>query len=473
MISRNLNKLQINSPIVSSGLRYYNSNEQRDILIIGGGPAGYVAGIKASQLGMKVTVVEKRGKLGGTCVHDGCIPSKVLLHSSHLFDEAKSKFGKFGITGADQLQANVVDMVKNKNETVSDLADDIEVLFEKNRVDYVSGQATIISPTKVKIISNDNGEETIINTKHIIIATGSEITSVPGIEIDEKQIISSDSALNLQSIPKRLVIIGGGLIGLEVGSIWSRLGSQTTIIERTRIGGGSDNEMATHLRGLLESQNNMTFHVQTQATRVSKNEDGSVTVHVESIGEKGLNGSIEADIVLVAVGRRAFTRGLGLEKLGIVMDERGSIKVDANFCTNVESIFAIGDVIRGPMIAHRAQEEGIAVVEHLHSGATHKYGSIPLVIYTHPELAIVGLSEEHAKMMSISYKVGTFPLHANSLARATHQSNGLVKILADATSDKIIGVHIISDHASELIGQGVLAIQNGITTKDISRDTEI
>ncbi|EGG23953.1 dihydrolipoamide:NAD oxidoreductase [Cavenderia fasciculata] len=462
---RQLNRL--NNP-VRLGLRYYSTAEQQDVVIIGGGPGGYVAGIKAGQLGMKVTVVEKRGKLGGTCLNVGCIPSKALLNASHMYEDAKTRFSNYGVK-VGSVEVSVADMMKYKEKSVNGLTSGIEGLFKKNKVSYSKGHGSIVSPNQVEVTAAD-GTKSVINTKNIVIATGSDVVSLPGLVIDEKQIVSSTGALSLTTVPKRLVVIGGGVIGLELGSVWSRLGSETTVVEFTpRIAAGADGEVAKKFQRTLEKQH-IKFHLETKVTGVTKNADGTVSVNTESVGGSGHSGAIVADVVLVSVGRRPQTQQLGLEKVGVATDKAGRVEVDENFRSNVQSVFAIGDAIKGPMLAHKAEEEGIACIEYLHNGGGHvNYGAIPSVIYTHPEVAWVGKTEEELVKEGAKFKVGKFPFMANSRARTNDDTEGFVKMLSDVATDRILGVHIMGANAGEMIAESVLAVEYGASTEDIAR----
>jgi dihydrolipoamide dehydrogenase len=447
--------------------RFSTAAEQQDLIVIGGGPGGYVAGIKAGQLGMKVTVVEGRGKLGGTCLNVGCIPSKALLNASHLYHDAQHKFASYGIK-ASGVELDLPTMMKYKEKAVAGLTSGIESLFKKNKVEYVKGYGKIVGPNTVEVALTDGGKKTL-QAKNILIATGSDVAAPPFMKIDEQTIVSSTGALSLKSVPKRLAVIGGGVIGLELGSVWTRLGAQTTVVEFTdRIAAGADGEIAKQFQRQLEKQN-MKFHLSTKVTALEKTANG-ITLTTEAAGSSGFAGKIEADIVLVSVGRRPFTDGLGLKEVGVKVDERGRVDVTEHFQTNIPSIWAIGDVIKGPMLAHKSEEEGIAAVEHIHSGAGHvNYQAIPSVIYTHPEVAWVGYTEEELQQKGIKYNVGKFPMKANSRARTNDDSEGLVKILADKETDKVLGVHIFATNAGELIGESVLAIEYGASSEDIAR----
>ncbi|KAN0015770.1 hypothetical protein ACTFIU_005717 [Dictyostelium citrinum] len=460
-------KLNRISNLRTIGQRFF-STEQQDVVVIGGGPGGYVAGIKAGQLGMKVTVVEKRGKLGGTCLNVGCIPSKALLNASHLYEEATTKMANYGVK-CSGVELDLGAMMKYKDKSVTGLTSGIEGLFKKNKVNYDKGHGKITGPNTVEVTLNDGSVKTI-QTKNIVIATGSEVTSLPNVTIDEETIISSTGALALKSVPKKLIVIGGGVIGLELGSVWSRLGSETTVVEFTnRIAAGADGEVAKKFQKSLEKQH-MKFHLETKVTSVVKQSNGKVQVTVEQVGAGGFTGTLEADAVLVSVGRRPNTQGLGLESVGIPTDRAGRVEVGDHFNTKVPSIFAIGDAIRGPMLAHKAEEEGIAIIEQIHNGGGHvNYGAIPSIIYTHPEVAWVGKTEEELQKEGIQYNIGRFPFVANSRAKTNDDVEGFVKFLAAKDSDRILGAHIMGTNAGELIGECVLAMEYGASSEDIAR----
>jgi len=453
--------------IQRTGLRYYTT-ESKDVIIIGGGPGGYVAGIKAGQLGLKVAVVEKRGKLGGTCLNVGCIPSKALLNASHLYEEANGKMATYGVK-VSGVELDLPQMMKYKDTAVNGLTSGIESLFKKNKVEYVKGAGKIVGPNKVEVELLD-GSKQVLESKNIIIATGSEVTSLPGVTIDEETIISSTGALALKQVPKKMIVIGGGVIGLELGSVWSRLGAETTVVEFTpRIAAGADGEVAKTFKRSLEKQH-MKFHMETKVTSVVKKAGGGVSVTVEAVGGSGFTGTLEADVVLVSVGRRPVTQNIGLESVGVATDKQGRVEVNDHFATNVSSIFAIGDAIKGPMLAHKAEEEGIACVEMIATGAGHvNYNAIPSVIYTHPEVAWVGKTEEELQKEGIQYKVGKFPFAGNSRARTNNDSEGFVKFLSSKDHDRILGVHMIGPNVGEMIAEATLGIEYGASSEDIAR----
>jgi len=443
------------------------AGDVQDVVVIGGGPGGYVGAIKAAQLGLKVTCVEKRGKLGGTCLNVGCIPSKALLQTSHLFEMTKHYFPQHGIM-LDNARIDVAKMQEAKVKSVNGLTAGVESLFKKYKVTYSKGHGKIVSPTEVEVTGED-GAASRIKTKNIIIATGSDASSLPGIEIDEKKIITSTGALELTEVPKTMILIGGGVIGLEMGSVWSRLGAKVTIIEFTNaICAGADAEVATSFQRVLKKQG-MEFRMRSKVLEAKKTDKNTVIVKFEDLETKQIE-SMEVDVVLVAVGRKPHTTGLGLETVG-VKTERGMVVTDDHFRTNVPGIYAIGDVIKGPMLAHKAEEEGIAVVESLVTpGAGHvNYNAIPSVIYTHPEVAWVGHTEEQLKAKGIDYKIGKFPFLANSRAKTIDDKEGFVKFLADKTTDRVLGVHIIGPNAGELISEATLAIEYGASSEDVAR----
>lgn len=439
--------------------------EPFDLIVIGGGPGGYVAAIKAAQLGMKVACVEKRGTLGGTCLNVGCIPSKALLHSSHLYEEAGHSFESRGIK-ISGLKLDVKGMLRHKDKVVEDLTKGIEGLFKKNKVTYVVGAGSIVAPGEVTVTNGK--EKQSLKTKNILIATGSEVMPLPGVTIDEKRIVSSTGALTLPEVPKKLVVIGGGVIGLEMGSVWRRLGAEVTVVEfLDRITPTMDGEVSKQFQRILEKQG-ITFKLGSKVTGAKASAKG-VDLTVEP-AKGGAAEKISADVVLVAIGRKAYTQGLGLEKLGVKLDNRGRIEVDHHFESNVKGIFAIGDVIAGPMLAHKAEEDGVAAVETMAGQAGHvNYDLVPSVVYTHPEVAAVGKTEEQLKEAGIAYNVGKFPFLANSRARANSDTDGFVKILADKTTDEILGAHIIGPQAGTILAELVVAMEYKASSEDVAR----
>jgi len=436
-----------------------------DLVIIGGGPGGYVAAIRASQLGMNVACVEGRGSLGGTCLNVGCIPSKALLSSSEKYSDAQKHMEEHGIS-VGEVSLNLSNLMKRKDTIVTDLTKGIEFLFKKNNVDYVQGWGRIVKEGVVEVTTDD---ETIsLNTKNIIIATGSTPTSLPGIEIDEDKIVSSTGALTLNEVPEKMIVIGAGVIGLELGQVWSRLGAKVTVVEYLdRILPGMDAEIAKNAQRAL-SKKGLKFVLGRKVLAVDK-KDGSLQLNVERIA-KGTIEEMDADVVLVAVGRRPVTNGTGLDELNVKCDERGFISVDASYQTSIEGVFAIGDCIPGPMLAHKAEEDGVACVEMLAGENAHvDYNTVPGVVYTSPEVASVGQTEEELKAKDVEYSCGKFVFKANSRARATGETDGLVKVLGDKTSGLILGAHIVGPHAGDLIAELVLAMTTGATLNDVAQ----
>tara|TARA_Y100001970_G_scaffold282110_1_gene394281 strand:- start:3171 stop:4574 length:1404 start_codon:yes stop_codon:yes gene_type:complete len=439
--------------------------ENFDLLVIGGGPGGYVCAIRAAQLGLKTGCIESRGTLGGTCLNVGCIPSKSLLNSSELFFKAKNNFGNLGIETS-EIKLNLKKMMLNKSKSVQILTKGVEFLFKKNKVSYIKGKGVLFSKNNV-VVYNDE-KKTTYKAKNIVIATGSSSTSLPGVKIDEKNIISSTGALSLEKVPKNLVVIGGGYIGLEMGSVWSRLGSKVTVIEfLDHITPGMDREISKEFEKILTKQG-IKFKLNSKVSAV-KTEQGKLMVEFSNNINKTIE-NIECDKVLVSVGRKPYTEGLNLSKIGIKKDEKGRIEVNKKFQTSINNIYAIGDVIKGPMLAHKSEEEGIAVAEILAGQSGHvNYDVIPGVIYTSPEVATVGKTEEELKKIQINYKVGKFPFLANSRAKVNNESEGFVKILADSKTDKVLGVHIIGPHCGDMIAEMGLAMEFGASAEDIAR----
>ncbi|KAJ8601570.1 hypothetical protein CTAYLR_005219 [Chrysophaeum taylorii] len=453
------------------GPRYLSSSagDQYDVVVVGGGPGGYVAAIKASQLGLKTACVESRGRLGGTCLNVGCIPSKALLHSSHLYEEATTHFKKHGLVINGSVDVDLGAMMSSKAKSVEGLTGGIEFLFKKYKVDYLQGFGKITGPNSVAVELNDGGDE-LLSTKNIMIATGSEPTPLKPcpVDNDKKKIVDSTGALDLPEIPKKLAVVGGGVIGLEMGSVWRRLGAEVTVIEYLdRILPGIDLEIGKNFLRILKKQG-MKFKLSTGVVASEVKDDGVTLTVAPSKG--GDESKLDFDVVLVATGRRPFTQGLGLEAMDIEMDRQGRVVVDQHFQTKIPSIYAIGDCIDGPMLAHKAEEEGIACAEHVAGFAGHvNYDVIPGVIYTHPEVATAGKTEEQLKDEGVAYKVGTFPFSANSRARCVADTEGLVKILTDKDTDRILGVHIIGANAGEMIAEGVIGMEYGASSEDIAR----
>ena len=433
-----------------------------DVTVIGGGPAGYVCAIRLAQLGLNTACIESRGSLGGTCLNIGCIPSKSLLNLSENFHKAK-KFADIGIeTG--EVKLNLKKMMENKDKSVLVLTKGVEFLFKKNKVTYIKGTGTLKS--RDEILVKNNEEEKTIKTDKIIISTGSAPLSLPGIEFDEKQILSSTGALSISKLPKKMIVVGGGYIGLEMGSVWSRLGTEVQVVEYLdHITPGLDKEISSEFMKILKKQN-IKFDLNTKVEKISKSSEGVIV----EISNKGNKSKLEADVVLISVGRKPYTDNLNLDQIGVILDKKGRVKVNKNFETNIKNIYAIGDVIDGPMLAHKAEEEGIAVAELIAGQSGHvNYNLIPGVIYTSPEVAYVGENEEQLKEKNINYKIGKFPFMANSRAKAINQAEGFVKILADSSTDRVLGVHIIGPHAGEMIAEMSVAMEFGASSEDIAR----
>lgn len=446
---------------------YASEAEEKDLVIIGGGVAGYVAAIKAGQAGLKVACIEKRGALGGTCLNVGCIPSKSLLNNSHLYHQILHDTKNRGIEVGD-VKLNLTQMMKAKETSVSGLTKGIEFLFKKNGVEYIKGTGAFADEHTVQINLLDGGE-TSVRGKNIIIATGSEATPFPGLTIDEEKVITSTGAIALQKVPKKMVVIGGGIIGLEMGSVWSRLGAEVTVVEFLgQIGGpGMDAEISKMTQKLLSKQG-MKFKLNT---KVTKGDDSGETIKINVEAAKGGKEELlDADVVLVAIGRRPYTAGLGAENIGLETDEKGRLVIDQEYRTKLPHIRVIGDCTFGPMLAHKAEEEGVAAVEFLTKGYGHvNYGAIPSVMYTHPEVAWVGQNEQEVKAAGIKYKVGTFPFSANSRAKTNLDTEGIVKFISDAETDRILGIHIVGPNAGEMIAEGTLALEYGASCEDVAR----
>ena len=435
-----------------------------DVVVIGGGPGGYNCAIRLGQLGLSAACIDDRGTFGGTCLNVGCIPSKALLHASELYELARKDFSKFGITGTPGLDLNA--MMAEKQQVVEQLTKGVEFLFRKNKVEGIVGRGKITAPGRVQVKSQSGTRD--ISADHIVIATGSEVTPLPGVKIDEQQIVSSTGALSLKSVPKRLLVVGAGIIGLELGSVWRRLGSEVTVIEfLDRIVPGIDNEVARQFHRLLERQG-MTFRLSSKVTGVAK-KGKALSVSVEP-ASGGAAAVLEADIVLVAIGRRPYTKDLGLEEIGVKMNARGVVESDDHFRTNVPGIWVIGDVRPGAMLAHKAEDEAVACAERIAGRAGHvNYDAIPSVIYTYPEVAVVGQTEEQLKQAGINYKVGKFPFTANPRAKANLTTEGFVKIIADAATDRVLGVHMLGPDVGNMIGEASLAIEFSASSEDIAR----
>ncbi len=432
-------------------------SEQYDVVVIGAGPGGYVCAIRAAQLGLKTACIEKAG-LGGTCLNVGCIPSKALLTASHKYDEVGHNLQAMGIE-IEYVRVNLPKLMEHKDRVVADNTKGIGFLFKKNKVTHLQGAATITGPGTVEVAGQT------VKAKNIVIATGSEVTPLPGITIDEKQIVSSTGALSFPKVPKSLAVIGGGVIGLELGAVWHRLGAQVTVVEfMDRILPGMDGEVSKEMQKILTKQG-MKFMLSTKV--LSAKTGKTVALEVETAGKKE---TLEAENVLVAIGRRPHTAGLGLDKAGVKVDNRGRVEINDHFETNVKGIFAIGDVVRGPMLAHKAEDEGVVLAEMLAGQSGHiNYDAIPSVVYTHPEVAQVGKTEEQLKEAGIAYKAGKFPYMANGRARSMNETDGFVKLLADAKTDRVLGCHIVGAEAGTMIAEVALAMEFGASSEDIAR----
>ena len=439
-------------------------SEKFQAVVIGGGPGGYVCAIRLAQLGLKTACIDSRETLGGTCLNIGCIPSKSLLNLSEKFRSAKN-LSEQGIE-VGNVKLNLEKMMKNKKESVSALTKGVEFLLKKNKVTYIKGHGSFNSVNKISILDSKNNKK-IVETEKTIICTGSEPVSLPKINFDEKIIVSSTGALSLKTVPKKMLVVGGGYIGLEMGSVWSRLGSEVHVVEfLDHITPGMDREISKEFFKILQKQG-IKFHLKTKVENITKNIKGAI---VKTSNEEGKKIDFDCDVVLIAVGRKSNTKNLNLEKIGINLDNKKRIKVDKKYQTNIKNIFAIGDVIDGPMLAHKAEEEAIAVAENIAGQAGHvNYEVIPGVVYTTPELATVGKTEEQLKESNINYKVGKFPFMANSRAKTINEAEGFVKILADSKTDKVLGVHMIGPHAGELIAEMSLAMEFGASAEDIAR----
>lgn len=440
--------------------------EAFDLIVIGGGPAGYVGAIRASQLGMKVACVEKRKTLGGTCLNVGCIPSKALLHSSEIYEQTKHHAAEHGIIAKD-VKLDLSTMIKKKDDIVVSLTQGIDFLFKKNKVTRYVGHAVVMG-NGVVAVKKEVGEPESLRAKNILIATGSEVAELPNVEIDEEQIVSSTGALSLKAVPNKLIVIGGGVIGLEMGSVWRRLGAEVEVVEfLDEIVPGQDGEVRKSFRKILEKQG-VKLRTSTKVLSAAKDKKG-VTLTIEPVAG-GTQEKISADVVLVATGRKPNTKNLGLKEAGVELDERGRIKVDNHFQTNQKGIYAVGDVIHGPMLAHKAEEDAVAAVEIIAGQKGHvNYDLIPAVIYTHPEVASVGATEEKLQEQGIEYNKGKFPFAANSRAKAVGETEGFVKILACKKTDKVLGVHIIGIQAGTMIAEAVTAMEYGASAEDIAR----
>ncbi len=441
------------------------SENSFDVVVIGGGPGGYVAAIRAAQLGLKTACVEKRGALGGTCLNVGCIPSKALLTASHHYEAAGHELGAFGVK-VGKVDLDLGTMMSFKDKVVADNTKGVEFLFKKNKVTYVVGAGRISGPGQVAVTGKDG--ERSLTAKAIIVATGSDVTPLPGVEIDEETIVSSTGALALPKVPKSMVVIGAGVIGLELGTVWRRLGTEVTVVEYLdRILPFNDGEISKQMQRILGKQG-IAFKLGAKVAKAVK-KGKHVTLTLEPAAG-GAAEEITADVVLVAIGRKPYTQGLGLEEVGVKTNARGFIEVDGHFRTSVPGIYAIGDVIGGAMLAHKAEDEGVALAEMLAGQHGHvNYDAIPSVVYTWPEVASVGRTEEQLKAAGVEYKVGKFPFTANGRARSMNETDGFVKILSDARTDRILGAHVIGPAAGDLIAELVLAMEFGAAAEDVAR----
>ena len=439
-----------------------------DVIIIGSGPGGYVCAVKAAQLGLKVAVVEKRATYGGTCLNVGCIPSKALLHASEMYHHAAHGMDALGVEVAAP-KLNLEKMMAHKDATVKSNVEGVSFLFKKNKIDGFQGTGKVVAAGKVSV-TNDKGEEQILETKNIVIATGSDVAGIPGVavEIDEKVIVSSTGGIALDKVPGKMVVVGGGVIGLELGSVWMRLGAKVTVVEYLdTILGGMDGDVSKQFQRMLAKQG-MEFKLGAKVTGVAKSDTGAnVTFEPVKGGEAQ---TIDADVVLIATGRKPYTEGLGLAEAGVALDGRGRVEIDGHYRTNVAGIYAIGDVVKGPMLAHKAEDEGVALAEILAGQHGHvNYDVIPGVVYTQPEVASVGKTEEELKAAGVAYKVGKFPFSANGRARAMLATDGFVKVLADKETDRVLGVHIIGFGAGEMIHEAAVLMEFGGSSEDLGR----
>jgi len=464
--ARLITSSQNNAAVLS---RFYSNQHDADLVVIGSGPGGYVGAIKAAQLGMKVLCIEKNATCGGTCLNVGCIPSKSLLHNSHYYHLAASgELGKRGvITG--EVKLDIEKMMGEKEKSVKALTGGIKMLFKNNKVTHVEGHGKITGQNEVSVLGPDGSVSDVINTKNIMIATGSEVTPFPGIEMDEETVVSSTGALSLKKVPEKMILIGAGVIGVELGSVWSRLGSQVTAIEFLgHVGGmGIDMEISKNFQRICQKQG-LKFKLNTKVVGARKEGD-KVFVNIEGVKD-GKTEELEADCLLVCVGRRPYTHSLGLQEMGIETDDRGRIPVNSRFQTVIPNVYAIGDCIHGPMLAHKAEDEGIIAAEGMLGAPVHiDYNCVPSVIYTHPEVAWVGKTEEDLKSEGIEYAVGRFPLVANSRAKTVGDTDGMVKILSDKATDRLLGAHIIATGAGEIVNEAALAMEYGASCEDVAR----
>ncbi len=437
-----------------------------DLVVIGTGPGGYVCAIRAAQLGMKVAVVEKNATLGGTCLNVGCMPSKALLYASEMFEEAGHSFAKMGVSVAAP-KLDLRSMMNFKQQGIDGNVKGVEFLMKKNKIDVISGKAKILGTGKVEVTGSDGRTQTV-ETKNIVIATGSDIARLKGVEIDEKRIVSSTGALSLDKVPGKLLIVGAGVIGLELGSVWHRLGAQVTVVEfLDRILPGMDGEVAKQFQRILEKQG-FAFKLGTKVTGIDTS--GKTLVAQVEPASGGKAEALEADVVLVCIGRVPYTEGLGLKEAGVALDNRGRVQIDAHFATSVKGVHAIGDVVAGPMLAHKAEDEGVACAEILAGQAGHvNYDVIPGVVYTTPEVSSVGKTEEELKQAGIAYTIGKFPFTANGRSKVNQTTEGFVKVLADAKTDRVLGVHIVGREAGEMIHEAAVLMEFGGSAEDLAR----
>ena len=437
-----------------------------DLVVIGTGPGGYVCAVRAAQLGMKVAVIEKNATLGGTCLNIGCMPSKALLHASEMFEEAGHSFAKMGV-GVSTPKLDLAAMMNFKQQGIDGNVKGVEYLMKKNKIDVIVGRGKVIAAGKVEVTAGD-GKSQVVETKNIVIATGSDVARLKGIEIDEKRVVSSTGALSLEQVPAKLLVIGAGVIGLELGSVWRRLGAEVTVVEfLDRILPGMDSEVAKQFQRILEKQG-VAFRLGAKVTGIDTSGNRLVAKVEPAAG--GEAQSIEADVVLVSIGRIPYTEGLGLREAGVALDDRGRVQIDSHFATNVKGIYAIGDVVAGPMLAHKAEDEGVACAEILAGQAGHvNYDTIPGVVYTTPEVSAVGKTEEELKQAGVAYTVGKFPFTANGRSKVNQTTDGFVKILADAKTDRVLGVHIIGREAGEMIHEAAVLMEFGGSAEDLAR----
>jgi dihydrolipoamide dehydrogenase len=437
-----------------------------DLVVIGTGPGGYVCAVRAAQLGMKVAVVEKSATLGGTCLNIGCMPSKALLHASEMFEEAGHSFAKMGV-GVSAPKLDLPSMMNFKQQGIDGNVKGVEFLMKKNKIDVISGKGKILGAGKVEV-AGSAGKTQIVETKNIVIATGSDIARLKGIEIDEKRIVSSTGALSLDKVPEKLLIVGAGVIGLELGSVWRRLGAQVAVVEfLDRILPGMDGEVAKQFQRMLEKQG-FAFKLGAKVTAVDTS--GKTLLAKVEPAAGGAAETLEADVVLVSIGRVPYTEGLGLKEAGVALDNRGRVQIDAHFATSVKGIYAIGDAVAGPMLAHKAEDEGVACAEILAGQAGHvNYDVIPSVVYTTPEVSTVGKTEEELKQAGVAYTVGKFPFTANGRSKVNQTTEGFVKVLADAKTDRVLGVHIVGREAGEMIHEAVVLMEFGGSAEDLAR----